>query len=110
MVVDGVIPEEQRRSGEFTWPAPQENYAWESLQGTVACAEILDRAGYDVWNWEDQAIGRAARWLHEQNNYPAEGDDTWLPHLINRSYGTSYPAPVPARPGKNMGWTDWTHQ
>jgi hypothetical protein len=28
---------------------------------------------------------------------------------VNHFCGTDLPAPVPAPPGKNMGWTDWTH-
>jgi hypothetical protein len=108
--VDGVLPDDQRRGGGFTWPPPAENYVWEALQGALATAVILSRAGYpDVWTWQDQALLRAARWLHDQARFPAEGDDTWLPHLVNHYYGTSFPAPVPARPGKNLGWADWTH-
>ena len=108
--VDGVLPDDQRRGGGFAWPPPQENYVWGALQGALSTAVILSRAGYpDVWSWQDQALLRAVRWLHDQAHFPAEGDDTWLPHLVNHYYGTSFPAPVPARPGKNLGWTDWTH-
>lgn len=107
--IDGVIPDDQRRAGGFTWPPPKENYVWEGLQGALVQAVILYRAGYDVWNWQDQALLRAVIWLHEQADYPAQGDDTWQPHIINYYYGTSFPAPVPSNPGKNMGWTDWTH-
>ncbi|MHC4303772.1 MAG: alginate lyase family protein [Planctomycetota bacterium] len=106
--IDGVLPDDQRRGGSFRWPAPRENYVYEALQGALVQAVILHRAGYDTWNWEDQALLRAFRWLHEQAVYPAQGDDTWQPHVINHFYGTSFPAPVPARPGKNVGWTDWT--
>ena len=28
--------------------------------------------------------------------------------IVNHAYGTSFPAALPAQPGKNMGWTDWT--
>jgi hypothetical protein len=107
--IDGVLPDDQRRDGPFQWPPPKENYVWEGLQGALAQAVILSNAGYDVWNWEDQALLRAVRWLHEQANFPAEGDDAWQPHLVNYYYGTDFPAVVPARPGKNVGWTDWTH-
>ena len=107
--IDGVLPDDQRRSGGFVWPPPQENYVWEALQGALVQAVILHRAGYDVWEWEDQALLRAARWLHEECDFPATGDDEWLPHIVNHYYGTSFPAPVPANPGKSMGWTDWTH-
>lgn len=108
--IDGVLPDDQRRAGKFRWPAPKENYVYEALQGALAQAVILRRAGYDAFNWQDKALLRAFRWLHTQANYPAEGDDTWQPHLENHFYGEGFPAPVPSRPGKNVGWTDWTHQ
>jgi hypothetical protein len=107
--IDGVLPDDQRRGGGFTWPPPKENYAWGGLQGAVAQAVILHNAGYDVWNWEDQALLRAAEWLHEQANFPAGGDDVWVPHVINYFYGAGFPAPSSSNPGKNIGWTDWTH-
>jgi len=56
--IDGVLPDDQRRGGSFGWPAPRENYVWEALQGALAQAVILHRAGYDVWNWEDRALLR----------------------------------------------------
>jgi len=107
--IDGVLPDDQRRAGGFTWPPPKENYVWEALQGAMVQAVILKRAGYDVFTWENQALRRAVQWLHSQANFPAVGDDTWTPHLINYYYGTQFPEPVPTSPGKNMGWTDWTH-
>ncbi len=108
--VDGVLPDDQRRCCKrFTWPAPPENYVYEGLQGALAAAVMLSRAGYDVWNWEDQALLRAFRWLHEINAFPAVGDDTWQPHVINFYYGTDFPALLPARAGKNVGYADWTH-
>jgi hypothetical protein len=107
--IDGVLPDDQRRGGPFRWPPPKENYVYEALQGALVQAVILHRAGYDVWNWQDQALLRASTWLHEHADYPAQGDDTWQPHVLNHFYGTSFPAPVPARPGKNVGWADWTH-
>lgn len=114
--IDGVLPEEQRRSliaaGAFVWPPPQENYVYEALQGALVQAVILKRAGYDVFEWENRALLRAFRWLHAQAQFPAIGDDTWQPHLINYYYShvaAAFPAPTPSSPGKNVGWTDWTH-
>jgi len=108
--IDGVQPDDQRRSGGFAWPPPKENYVYEGLQGALAQAVILYRAGYkDVWTWSDSALLRAFKWLHNVADFPAEGDDTWEPHIVNHFYGTSFPAPVPSRPGKNVGWSDWTH-
>lgn len=107
--IDGVLPDDQRRAGGFTWPPPKENYVWEALQGALAQGVILYRQGYDVWNWEDQALLRALVWLHEEASFPAEGDDEWLPHIVNHYYGASFPAAIPAQWGKNAGYTDWTH-
>lgn len=108
--IDGVLPDDQRRGGEFRWPPPKENYVYEALQGALVQAVILYRAGYDVWEWEDRALLRAFTWLHDVAHFPAEGDDVWQPHIVNYYYNTNFPAPIPTRPGKNMGWTDWTHQ
>jgi hypothetical protein len=108
--VDGVLPDDQRRGGPFEWPPPAENYVYEALQGAIAAAVILDRQGRDVFEWEDRALLRAYRWLHDHPDFPAQGDDTWQPHLVNYHYGTLFPAPVPSHHGKNVGWTDWTHR
>lgn len=107
-LIDGVLPDDQRRGGQFRWPPPRENYVYEALQGAVTQALLLEKQGYDVWEWGDKALLRAFRWLNEQADFPAVGDDTWMPHVINRVYGTRFPAPRAAKPGKGMGFTDWT--
>jgi len=108
--VDGVLPDDQRRGGSFSWPPPQENYVYEALQGALLEAVILHRAGYDVWNWEDKALLRAFTWLHNVADFPAEGDDLWQPFIINYFYGTDFPVPSTSRYGKNVARTCWTHQ
>ena len=107
--IDGVLPDDQRRGGGFSWPPPQENYVWEALQGAIVQAELLSRAGYPAWQWEDQALLRAITWLHQEANYEATGDDSWQPWLFNYTYGSNFPVESPTNPGKAMGWTDWTH-
>jgi hypothetical protein len=107
--IDGVLPDDQRRSGGFTWPPPKENYVWEALQGAIVQAELLTRAGYPAWEWQSQALLRAITWLHEEANFQASGDDTWQPWLFNHVYGSGFPATSSSSPGKGMGWTDWTH-
>lgn len=107
--VDGVLPDDQRRAGPFTWPPVPENYVYGALQGALMQATILYRAGYDVWNWQNQALRRAMQWLYTEANYPADGDDEWLPHIVNHFYDATFPAPLPAPPGKNAGWTDWLY-
>jgi hypothetical protein len=107
-LVDGVLTEDQRRGGSFAWPPPKEDYVWEALQGAVAQAWMLERAGYPAFGWQNQALLRAVTWLHQQANFPAQGDDTGIPWLINAVYGTSFPTHSPARPGKNgLGFYQW---
>jgi hypothetical protein len=106
--IDGVLPDDQRRGGAFTWPPPKENYVWEGLQGAVVQAQLLHRAGYPAWEWQDRALLRAVTWLHSQAGFPAEDDDRWQPWLVNYAYGTNFPAPSPTSPGKGMAWTDWS--
>jgi hypothetical protein len=108
--VGGILPDDQRRAGSFTWPPPQENYVFEALQGAMAQAVILKRAGYDPFNWQNKALLRAFQWLQTQAKYLAAGDDTWMPFLVNYYYGKgTLPVSSPSRPGKNVGWTDWSH-
>lgn len=114
--LDGALPEEMRRGGPYQWPPLQAGaagYAWEAIQGAFVQAEILHRQGYDSWNWEGQALKRAATFLHNLDRmfggWWASGDDRWSPWILNRAYGTQFPVESPTTPGKNMGWTDWTH-
>jgi len=113
--IDGVLPDDMRRGCSFQFPPCPTNYPWGGLEGAVAQAEILHRCGYDTWNWENQALRRAVQFLHDLSlRYPndgwwASGDDQWMVWLINYRYGTQFPTVLPAQPGKNTAWTDWTH-
>lgn len=107
--IDGVLPDDQRRSGGFRWPPPKENYVWEALQGATLEAELLTRAGYPAWDWGDRALLRAVTWLYRVDHYPAQGDDSWLPWLVDRRYGTHFHGSAPSTPGKNFGFTDWLY-
>ncbi|HET9251874.1 MAG TPA: alginate lyase family protein [Candidatus Eisenbacteria bacterium] len=114
--LDGALPEEMRRGGSLQWPPAKGdavNYTWEAIQGAVVQAEILSRQGYDVWNWQSQALRRMAYFLYDLDlrfgGWWASGDDAWSPWIINKAYGLKFPTETPTRPGKNMGFTDWTH-
>jgi hypothetical protein len=106
--IDGALPDDMRRGTDFQWPPQRTGYPWEALQGAVVQAEILHRAGYAAWEWQDRALLRAVEFLYRIGWTP-EGDDEWIPWVINDRYGTNFPARTPARFGKTMGWTDWTH-
>lgn len=109
--VDGVLPEDQRRSGEPSGggAAPRGSYPWEALQGAVVTAVLLDRAGVVDFAAGDDALRRAYAWLTGPNDNAAAGDDLWQPWLVNSVRGTSFPTAPTKSPGKNMAWTDWTH-
>ncbi len=110
--IGGVLPDDQRRGGGFTWPPPCENYVHGALQGTLISAHLLRRAGYDSWNWSNRAILRSYQWLYStadsKKACPATGDDTSSPYIVNRAYGPLFPVTFPASKGKSMAWTDWT--
>jgi hypothetical protein len=112
--IDGALPDDMRRGCAFRWPPCHTGYAWGAMEGAVVQARLLSRAGFDSWNWSNKAMLRAAQFLYnldrEFGGWWAEGDDEWQPWVINKAYSTSFPAKVPARPGKNMGYTDWMFQ
>lgn len=107
---DGVLPEDQRRTGEPTGGvAPQGSYPWEALQGAMVTAVLLDRAGVVGFAAGDDALRRSFLWLWGPNANPADGDDRWQTWLMNSIRGTAFPTEATTSPGKNMAWTDWTH-
>ena len=118
-IVDGGLPEELRRHNEDegcipVFPFPKEGYVYEALQGALAQAVVLDRQGFDVWNWSAQALRRAYIWLHTphfegNSTFHAEGDDRWQPYVVNHYYNENFTIPSGFQPGKNIGYTGWTH-
>lgn len=108
--VDGVLPEDQRRTGEPSSSAPERgSYPWEGLQGALVTGAMLDRAGIVDIDAGDKALTRAFAWLYDVNDNAPEGDDEWQPWVLNKLAGTRFAADTGTSPGKNMGWTDWTH-
>ena len=110
--IDGALPEEMRRGCSFQDPPCYTSYPWEGLQGIVVEAWILSRKGYDVFNWEDQALRRAAQYLEDldariaADGWTADGDDTFVPWIFNHVYGTSFTTQE-VEFGELMGYTDW---
>ncbi len=112
-LIDGALPAEMRRGGSYQFPPKHTEYPWGALAGAVVQAEILSRQGFDTWNWSDQALRRAVEFLdsvdRQYRGWWAENDDAWIPWLVNARYGTDFRTAPAVLPGKNMGWTDWTH-
>lgn len=107
--IDGVLPDDQRRTGSFSWPPPKANYVYGALGGALVQAVILYRAGYNTFDWSNQALLRAYQWLDTQAHYYPTGDDDWQMPLVDSIYGTSLWDGGTTNPGKVMAWTDWTH-
>jgi hypothetical protein len=109
----GALPDDMRRGGSFHWPPSATGYPWGAMGGIAQQTYMLMRAGIPAQTWQDRATCRAAAYLRfldtQFGNWWAEGNDEWVPHLLNRICGTSYPEIVPAHPGTNGGWTDFTH-
>ncbi|MFQ5605839.1 MAG: phytase [bacterium] len=113
--VDGLQPDDQRRAGcpdsEHSWPISTDSHVWGGLQGAVGQAYLLSRAGYDAWNWQNQAVLRAVSWQQDplRGDAPAMNDDLWVLPLIDHFFGTQFWDGYPVGFGKQVGWTDWTH-
>jgi hypothetical protein len=106
--IDGALPEEMRRGCSFRWPPCSTGYPWGGLEGALIEAQLLSRVGYDAWNWSDKALLRAARFLSSLGWWN-DGDDQWMPFLINHVYGTRFPTRLVASTGKSFGYTDWLY-
>src|SRR3954452_15076886 len=104
--VDGVLPDDQRRGGSCC-TLTKENYVWEALQGATTQALLLAVQGYDSLNWGNRAIQRAVAWEYRVNNFPATGDDHFLPYIVNRVYATSFSTSSGSAFGKGMGGSEW---
>jgi hypothetical protein len=119
--VDGVIVDDQRRAGGFSWPPPYTYYSYGALGGAVVQAAILQRFGFDAWQWGNQGLRRAVEWMF----YDGDGKPKWdtcedsnkryVLDLVDHGYGSNFIsrmscAPGPSREGRNIGWTSWTHQ
>jgi methionine-rich copper-binding protein CopC len=107
--LDGILPDDMRRGGSRPSVGDAgQSYTWEALQGILLQAELLSRNGYPAWGWQNRAILRAFSRIHALG-YPATGDDRWQPWLVNRRYGTSFPAPTSTTAGKSFGYADWLY-
>jgi hypothetical protein len=106
--VDGVLPDDQRRGGSFTWPPFCENYVHEALQGANLALAVLSTNGYPMGTWSDNAINRAYTWLYNVDSCPATGDDTFSPYIVNYFTGSNIPE-TSSTPGKNFGFSEWLY-
>ena len=107
--VSGAPVDDVRRGGGFQWPPAPTNYAWGGFSAAAAQAEMLYRAGYPAYEWENQAIKRGMQFIATNMASSQSAPTEWLFWLVNFHYGTNFPAKTPISIGRLVGWTDWTH-
>ncbi|MDQ3099357.1 MAG: hypothetical protein M3Q44_06430 [bacterium] len=111
--IDGAIVNDQGRGGAFKWPPGYTAYPWEGLQGFIMQAELLQRAGYPAYAIQNNAPLRALDYqyyLSQQFGAQWFNDEPWVTWVVNKAYGKTYPTRAVSGGGKNMSWTDWSHQ
>ncbi len=109
---DGMIVEDISRSALpfFTYDNTGLGYAMEAYQSQLFAAILLERQGYDVFNWGDQALRRVMDWLQREGkpfgtNSSVEKHVSWIPRFF---YGKTY-STTPAGMGRTLGFTDWLY-
>lgn len=104
--LDGVIPEDQERCGEFSWPPCETNYVHGVADGMLVAFALLARQGYDAWGWGDRAALRQYEWKYEVGQPPG-GEFRWAIPIVNHAYGTDFTGADPAATGKNLAFASW---
>lgn len=95
LVIDGFIPDDMRRGGPFKNPPALTGYAWETLQGLIMGARILERQAMPIWEVDDRALYRAVYAVQVRLGgldpaWQAEGDDLWMLAFVDKAYGTDW--------------------
>lgn len=112
VLVDGILPDDQRRQSEHgskpRFPVYAcENYVWQAAGEVFMTALILRANGYpDVFTWADHALQRMYVSL-AAHDCEASGDDAWQ-YANAQMVGVTISHDGYA-PGKSAGWTDWLY-
>lgn len=108
--LNGVPVEDIAQGGGLAMPPGSSGimYTWEALAGVFVQAEMLQRIGYDPYNWSNQALRRAMDFM-VRAGWGIYNVHKYVPWIANYRYGTSYTTNASVPSGRLMGWTDWTH-
>jgi Alginate lyase len=104
--LDGVLPEDQRRCGEYAWPPCRTTYVHGAADGLLLSFWMLARHGETPWEWGDQAALRQMRWKYEVGQPPDEGFRWQIP-VIEAAYGIDLAGNDPTATSTNFGFADW---
>ena len=107
--LDGVIPEDQRRCGEFSATPCATNYIHGATDGMTLSFWIMARRGEKVWEWGDRAALRQMQWKYRAGQPPYSGFRWQIP-VIEKAYGIDLPGNAPTATSTNMGYADWWAQ
>ncbi len=102
--LDGIVPEDMQRGdpGGFDGSPYSQwgetSYPWETIQGLVTAARILERRGLPLWDSGDQAILRAVDRYNRLADDAADPDwaawdssaRAWVLPFIDDAYGTDW--------------------
>lgn len=115
--IDGAIPDDMRRGGEYNDSPTPTHYPWTALEGAMPQAIMLNRNGYDTLGWSNQALKRSMQYLYDLSKrvngewwHGSQEAAKFVPWLFNYSYGSSFPTHNNGETGRVMNFTDWTHQ
>lgn len=93
-------------------------YPWVGLNGAFMAAEVFDRQGYPAYQFEDEALCRAVKFLKrisiDQNDARWWGEDKkedakWFAHIHCDLPLDTYPIVLPVSNHDLVGFNDWTH-
>jgi hypothetical protein len=104
--LDGVIPEDQERCGEYSWPPCDTNYIHGATDGMTLSFWMLARQGEDPWEWGDRAALRQMEWKYEVDQPPYEGFRWQIP-VIEQAYDIDLEGNNPGAMSTNFGFADW---
>jgi len=102
--VDGVLPDDQRRTAGTPASPNKANYVDQALGELLVTCALLGAPRYG-----DEAVVRAYGWLNRRR-FVQLGDDRWQPAMANALYGAGTANPASGtQDGKSFGITDWLY-
>jgi hypothetical protein len=104
--LDGVIPEDQERCGEFSQTPCATNYIQGATDGMTLSFWMLARQGENPWAWGDRAALRQMNWKYASGQAPYSGFRWQIP-VIEKAYGIDLGGNTPTATSTNFGFADW---
>jgi len=109
---DGMLVEDISRSaGSYpTYDRKGIGYTMEAYQAQLVAAILLERRGYDAFEWGNQGFRRTMDWLVREgkpfgNGSSVEKHESWIAQFF---YKKTYPTTA-AGMGRTFGFTDWLY-